>query len=426
MAKVGGIIDIRPNKTRPNWYFSTFDQIAEMHKNPNKSPGQELASELHRLGLGTFIQDAWKWQHEALCEDFVQNFNHAKMCTTAFGTEVDLSLETFVSVTGLSSHEGDELYPEEEPSLAAFAPSWKKFFASDAYDARSKGFALSKCKDSGLNMVFEILNETAWMRRLQRTYKHAPKDLVYLMCHCVERKKRVNWGKTIHRKFVDELTRLYMTLSSNKKEKPTTRAGPLMCFLFAKFMDPVRHHSEESSDEVSCPANPEETMVRESTELFAEEEKWDDERESRSSWEEVGIGSEGESSPTRANTPDGVQKGTFSSTMDGIVKVVESSFSRDKEGSTFAELYREEQKHAEECLKAKLAAERTAESLRAELKEIKRKRHNQFSTAASVEEQFAKHQVVVLRQRLEKSIVERDQARAENKQLKQILAVKHR
>lgn len=258
----GEVIDIRPtsisnmplqSKTTLNWYFPAFEQISEMHKNPNSSPGREIAAELHKLGLGTFVQDAWKWQHEALCDDFVRNFDHAKMTTTAFGTEVDLSLGTFVSLTGLSSDAGDELYPEEEPCLEDFASSWKKFFGSDAYDARSKGFALSKCKDSNLRQVIETLNDTAWMRILPRKYKHASKHLVYLICQIVEKKKRVNWAKTLHKKFVDELARLYMILFSNKKERPTTRAGPLMCFLFAQFMDPIRQYMDGSTDDLSDP-----------------------------------------------------------------------------------------------------------------------------------------------------------------------------
>lgn len=162
----------------------------------------------------------------------------------------------------------------------------------------------------------------------------------------------------------------------------------------------------------------EEKMFRESSELLADEEKWDEERESRSSWEEVQLGTEEEPNIlVGPPAPESGLKGSLSTAVDKIMRLVELSPPRRKEGSTFAELYLEEQKHAEECLKAKLAAEITAESLRAELKELRRQpQHN--TTAASAEEQFAKHQVVVLRQRLEKSILERDQARAENQYLK--------
>ncbi|BBM99310.1 hypothetical protein MPTK1_1g20350 [Marchantia polymorpha subsp. ruderalis] len=74
------------------------------------SKGQHNILRLKKLGLIKFLQDAWQWQQGDYCEDFARNYDPAmKRTEVRGGIVVDLSLEGFVRLTGLS--EGDVVAP---------------------------------------------------------------------------------------------------------------------------------------------------------------------------------------------------------------------------------------------------------------------------------------------------------------------------
>ncbi|OAE27405.1 hypothetical protein AXG93_2015s1340 [Marchantia polymorpha subsp. ruderalis] len=192
---------------------------------------KQIFEALTKIGLFDFMRTVWKWQKVEICDEFVHNWNGQDKKTVVNNTEIDVSLQSFVMVTGLLAEES-AMAPEDPKHGTNGSRSEACFEVTAKRRDGSNKQLVASMDDPVLRDLLFLLSETVWMKTTE--LKRVPLDLMTYVTEAMAGKK-FRWSKILHTKFLTELGRLHaqsQDLSDGLIRVSKTVAGPVMCFLY--------------------------------------------------------------------------------------------------------------------------------------------------------------------------------------------------
>ncbi|KAL2619961.1 hypothetical protein R1flu_000166 [Riccia fluitans] len=86
--------------------------VAAHVEDGSKQKNERIVETLRKICLLDFMRRVYKWQDTDICHEFVRNWNHKEKKTRVNDVEIDVSIKTFETVTGLKVEENAEVFED--------------------------------------------------------------------------------------------------------------------------------------------------------------------------------------------------------------------------------------------------------------------------------------------------------------------------